>query len=402
MQTQQQQQQQQPRILITSASGKLGSSILETLGARTDVFQDVIGTSRYSLSENILGCDANDYEQVKRCLEKIMPEIIVLIPGEDVGMVREKQGQWVGMGGATSTSGTGTGEERSSTREHQGGVGGFLRSLVHGGREERVEQLPQSELSERHKQEYYPVSGHKTLAGSKTMMGQNWIRAISELEGSGTGTSGGGIRHTILVSHIGAETATQPLLNEFGSLEFTALDKLRNVTIIRPSFLQENFEWFSDFIRYDHVLPLSIGQGSFAPLSVWDLGKFIRRLCLEPRTLHLRFNRQVFTLTGPKLYNGFALADTLNEFFKHMAMTPAQKRLVEYRELPREEMREVLMKVTKGNSLVTERCLEVFDEVKRGKMGFVGLDYFRVVGEDPRDITLYFAKNPQLFAEKRY
>jgi len=113
----------------------------------------------------------------------------------------------------------------------------------------------------------------------------------------------------ILLSACGCDSRSTTLLKQFADCEEIAKNAGGNWTILRVTFFQESLLVFGDEIA-DGRLPMPIGSGKIAPVSLSDIGEIVANIFFEDSNKYLH---KTLNISGSELLSGDDLAQACSK-----------------------------------------------------------------------------------------
>ncbi|KAH8549507.1 hypothetical protein BGW37DRAFT_501448 [Umbelopsis sp. PMI_123] len=135
------------------------------------------------------------------------------------------------------------------------------------------------------------------------------------------------VKSMIVVSHMGAMSATHDSLKQFSEIEEELFSTDIDAVVLRADWITQNFHLWSSYIERHRKLPMTISDDThLCPIDLEDLCHIVQNMVLNDDG-HIRCELdeqhvgQIYTLTGPKRISGKELVQLLADTTGYQKLT---------------------------------------------------------------------------------
>ncbi|KAI9138170.1 hypothetical protein BKA69DRAFT_1093112 [Paraphysoderma sedebokerense] len=205
---------------------------------------------------------------------------------------------------------------------------------------------------------------------------KNYLLAADELK----------LQSVVIWSRIGSEMGTNAL-GMYKDIEtFLQNGGVKNInyTVLKLAFIMDRFLDFSQIIQDESSIPIPIGHGSFAPITIRDAALSSHKILTNPS----EHNKKVYTITGASLINGTTLAKSATK-----TLCPSLRHPYEFDpKLSLKEAQKMYSQLENFDVTLVKLLIEVFGLIRDGKMDMISEDGQMLVGKGKLKDTDWFWK----------
>lgn len=251
--------------------------------------------------------------------------------------------------------------------------------------------------------------------GKRINHGKQYIQAARDAQ----------VKAVILYSAVGCENPEAPYLHQFFELE-QYLQNESNIpvwTVVRCNFYMQNLLFFAKELGRTDVIHLPVGDDPMhskcAMVDVRDVAEVFASLSAQPRGLHTRHCRQIYSITSETPLTAENIQQYLMTVVSPECRVSTQislKDVTEYLHSVGQEDRQFLHQLNTvrlshpklseavPTSPLTkteiQRIVEYFSLWQSGKLNFLSLDMYHITGRSATSLYKFFSDYYTVFRQK--
>jgi len=202
------------------------------------------------------------------------------------------------------------------------------------------------------------------------------------------------VKGALLLSVINAEKSQEEVMKEFVELEeeFRKCKDISCRVIMRTGFYMQRFLLYRDQIAEENVLPLYVGDGKFAPISVHDVSYFTCCVLGEKHHKDQEHHGKTYNLTGLQMITGEQVARKASQ---------ALGIELKFKDITREEAEQLLRDREDLDEKEVEAFLAIYEMVKNKHLEVMTEDFEKITKRKPMTVEEWFREHRDQFAPRK-